>query len=51
MEALKIHGLIKGLYYGFKRIFSCHSIKYLGGGSGLDLVPEKKLIKEKFNGQ
>ena len=51
MEALEIHGLIKGLYYGFKRIFSCHSIKYLGGGSGLDLVPEKKLIKEKFNGQ
>ena len=33
------------------RIFSCHPVKILGGGSGLDLVPNKKdLIKEKLNG-
>ena len=51
IESLKTHGFTKGSYLGIKRIFSCHSIKYLGGGSGLDLVPEKKLIKEKFNGQ
>jgi len=27
---------------GTKRIFSCHPIKVLGGGSGLDLVPKKR---------
>ena len=50
MESLTVHGVIKGSYYGFRRIFSCHPIKFLGGGSGLDLVPEKKYIKEKFDG-
>jgi putative component of membrane protein insertase Oxa1/YidC/SpoIIIJ protein YidD len=36
---------------GFKRILSCHPLKTLGGGSGLDFVPKKKnLSKEKFNG-
>ena len=36
---------------GFKRILSCHPLKALGGGSGLDFVPKKKnLTKEKFNG-
>jgi|TARA_B110000263_G_C15154802_1_gene439629 putative component of membrane protein insertase Oxa1/YidC/SpoIIIJ protein YidD len=36
---------------GIKRIFSCHPFKVLGGGSGLDLVPNKKdLTKEKLNG-
>jgi len=33
----------------FKRILSCHPIKFLGGGSGLDLVPKKqKNIKDKI---
>ncbi len=51
IESLKIHGFIKGSVLGFKRIFSCHPVKILGGGSGLDLVPNKKdLIKEKLNG-
>tara|TARA_B100002052_G_C15618498_1_gene478613 strand:- start:429 stop:548 length:120 start_codon:yes stop_codon:yes gene_type:complete len=36
----------KGFYLGLKRILSCHPIKFLGGGSGLDYVPKKKL-KEK----
>ena len=49
IEALKIHGLIKGSYIGIKRILSCHPFKFLGGGSGLNFVPKKK-IKEKFNG-
>ena len=50
-EALKVHGVIKGLNLGVKRILSCHPIKYLGGSSGIDFVPnKKKLIKEKFNG-
>ena len=51
IESLKMHGFIKGSYLGLKRILSCHPIKILGGGSGLDLVPEKKkLIKEKTHG-
>jgi putative membrane protein insertion efficiency factor len=50
IEALTTYGFIKGSYLGIKRIFSCHPIKFLGGGSGLDFVPKKKLIKEKFNG-
>tara|TARA_B100001093_G_C26527791_1_gene884619 strand:+ start:515 stop:772 length:258 start_codon:yes stop_codon:yes gene_type:complete len=45
IEALKVHGVKKGTYLGIKRIFSCHPIKFLGGDSGLDFVPNKK--KEK----
>ena len=40
--SLKEHGLTKGSYMGLKRILSCHSIKFLGGGSSIDFVPEKK---------
>jgi len=48
IDSLKTHGFVKGTYLGFKRILSCHPIKILGGGSGLDLVPSKKsLTKEK----
>ena len=51
IESLKIHGLIKGSIIGIKRIFSCHPFKILGGGHGLDVVPNKKdLTKEKLNG-
>ena len=47
-ESLNTFGLIKGSTLGFKRILSCHPIKSLGGGSGLDLVPkEKKIRREK----
>ena len=50
IESLKIHGLTKGSYLGIKRIMSCHPFKILGGGSGLDLVPNKKdLTKERSN--
>tara|TARA_B100001093_G_C26210671_1_gene751903 strand:- start:308 stop:577 length:270 start_codon:yes stop_codon:yes gene_type:complete len=51
IDALKVHGLIKGTHLGCKRILRCHPFKFLGGGSGLDLVPNKKnLTKEKLNG-
>tara|TARA_B100000945_G_C19962816_1_gene403859 strand:- start:233 stop:502 length:270 start_codon:yes stop_codon:yes gene_type:complete len=51
IECLKTHGFIKGSTLGFKRIFRCHPLKFLGGGSGLDSVPNKKdLNKEKLNG-
>lgn len=34
-QALKKHGIIKGGYLAFKRIFSCHP----WGGNGYDPVP------------
>jgi|TARA_A100001234_G_scaffold177012_1_gene158818 putative membrane protein insertion efficiency factor len=45
IDALKEYGFIKGLYMSIKRILSCHPIKFLGGGEGID--PVKKEIKEK----
>ena len=36
IEALKTHGLIKGLYLAIKRVSKCHPL----GGSGIDHVPE-----------
>ena len=51
IESLNTHGLIKGSYLGIKRILTCHPFKFLGGGSGLNLVPKRKIVKEKFNGQ
>tara|TARA_B100000519_G_C13814380_1_gene237275 strand:+ start:112 stop:381 length:270 start_codon:yes stop_codon:yes gene_type:complete len=51
IDSLRVHGLIKGSILGVKRIFSCHPFKILGGGDGLDVVPNKKdLTKEKLNG-
>lgn len=49
--SLKQHGLLSGSILGVKRIFTCHPIKILGGGSGYNYVPSKKEIKkEKLNG-
>ena len=45
IEALKTFGFGKGLLLMIKRIFSCHSIKFLGGGEGFDPVIKK--IKDK----
>jgi len=45
IEALKNFGFIKGLIFSLKRIFSCHPIKFLGGGDGFD--PVIKDVKEK----
>ena len=39
--SLREHGIIKGLYLTFKRIFSCHPY----GGEGYDPVP-KNIKKE-----
>ena len=48
IEAINIHGIIKGSYLGFKRILRCHPVKLIGGNSGLDFVPNKKnLLKGK----
>ena len=45
IDSLKEYGFFKGLYMSIKRIFSCHPIKFLGGGEGFD--PVKKEIKGK----
>ena len=42
MEALKTYGILKGLLLSLKRILSCHPIKILGGGEGLDPIKKKK---------
>ena len=46
IEALDAHGFFKGLYKSFKRILSCHPIKFLGGGEGFDPVNKKFKIKK-----
>ena len=51
IDSLKIHGFTKGSRLGIRRLLSCHPFKFLGGGSGLNFVPKKEIVKEKFNGQ
>ncbi len=38
IEALQIHGVVKGSYLGIRRILRCHP----WGGSGFDPVPSKE---------
>ena len=45
IECLSEYGFFKGVYLGLKRITKCHPVKYLGGSSGLDLVPKKRNVK------
>ena len=46
IEALNAYGLIKGLYMSFKRVLSCHPIKFLGGGEGFDPVKKNMKVKK-----
>ena len=46
IEALQNFGFFKGLYMSFKRILSCHPIKFLGGGEGFDPINKKIKIKK-----
>ena len=46
IEALKSYGLFKGSYMSLKRIFSCHPIKFLGGGEGFDPVDKEMKVKK-----
>lgn len=42
LEALRLHGPIKGLLYAVRRLLRCHPISWLGGSSGFDPVPHSK---------
>ncbi|MDC0061013.1 membrane protein insertion efficiency factor YidD [Candidatus Pelagibacter sp.] len=46
IESLKTYGLFKGSYMSLKRIFSCHPIKFLGGGDGYDPVHKNMKVKK-----
>ena len=46
IDALKEFGLLKGIYISFKRILTCHPIKFLGGGGGFDPVKRKIKVKK-----
>jgi putative membrane protein insertion efficiency factor len=43
LEALDTHGALKGLWLTVKRLLRCHPIKWLGGSSGFDPVPPRKV--------
>jgi putative membrane protein insertion efficiency factor len=42
LDALKIHGPVKGLWLVLRRLLRCHPITWLGGSSGFDPVPLSK---------
>jgi len=39
LEALHVHGPLKGTWLAVRRLSRCHPITLLGGGSGFDPVP------------
>jgi uncharacterized protein len=39
LEALSVHGPLKGTWLAVRRLSRCHPIAFLGGGSGVDPVP------------
>ena len=42
IDSLRVFGFFKGCILGTKRILSCHPIKVLGGGEGLDPIKKKR---------
>jgi putative membrane protein insertion efficiency factor len=41
IEAIQVHGPLKGLFLAVRRLLRCHPIKWLGGGQGYDPVPPR----------
>ncbi|TNE58948.1 MAG: membrane protein insertion efficiency factor YidD [Alphaproteobacteria bacterium] len=39
LEALEVHGPLRGSWLAVKRLARCHPNEWLGGGSGYDPVP------------
>jgi putative membrane protein insertion efficiency factor len=42
IEAIQIHGPVKGFWLALKRILRCHPVHWLGGSEGFDPVPPLK---------
>ena len=42
LEALRLHGPVKGSLLALRRISRCHPVTWLGGSSGPDPVPLSK---------
>ena len=43
IHALQLHGLARGSWLVFKRLFRCHPYEKLGGRSGYDPIPPGEL--------
>jgi putative membrane protein insertion efficiency factor len=43
LEAIRLHGPLKGLALALRRLVRCHPITWLGGSSGYDPVPPKSV--------
>ncbi|HEY2069269.1 MAG TPA: membrane protein insertion efficiency factor YidD [Rhizomicrobium sp.] len=43
IEAIEVHGALKGSGLAARRLLRCHPITWLGGSSGYDPVPPKNL--------
>jgi putative membrane protein insertion efficiency factor len=43
LDAIQIHGPLKGSALAMRRLLRCHPITWLGGSSGLDPVPPKSV--------
>lgn len=41
VEAIRVHGALKGSGLAARRLLRCHPITWLGGSSGFDPVPPK----------
>lgn len=41
IEAIEVHGPLKGLALAARRLARCHPISWLGGSSGFDPVPPR----------
>ena len=46
IEALRTYGFLKGSLMSLRRIFSCHPLKFLGGGDGFDPVKKNMKVKK-----
>jgi putative membrane protein insertion efficiency factor len=46
IEALNTFSFLKAMSMILKRIFSCHPIKFLGGGEGFDPINKKMKVKK-----
>ena len=41
IEAIQVHGPLKGSYLTMRRLLRCHPVKWLGGSQGYDPVPPR----------